>query len=64
MKEARMLQKNEVSPAVAEVFMRKIEDECDNQKTIDFLYNLALNDKFFPPGWLPPSDTWVSHGSH
>jgi hypothetical protein len=55
MKEARMLQKNEVSPDVAEVIRRTIETACDNQKTIDFLYTLALDDKFFPPVWFPPS---------
>lgn len=55
MKEARMLQKDEVSPDVAEVIRRKIEQACDSQKTIDFLHNLAQDDKFFPAVWFPPS---------
>ena len=56
MKEARRVQKNEVSPDVAEVIRRQIEEECDNKKTVDFLYNLALDDAFFPPVWFPPTD--------
>ncbi|HWB28598.1 MAG TPA: hypothetical protein VG738_24160 [Chitinophagaceae bacterium] len=56
LKEARMLQKNEVSPDIAEVIRQKITENCDNQKTIEFLYSLARNDKFFPPVWFPPSD--------
>lgn len=55
MKEARMVQKNEVSPDVAEAIKQKIEKECNNQKTIDFLYELAQNDEFFPAVWFPPS---------
>lgn len=53
MKEARMLQKNEVTPEDAELIRRKIERECKNQKTIDFLYDLAQDDKFFSPGLSP-----------
>lgn len=53
LKEARMLQKDDISLDSAELLRRKIEQECKNQKAIDFLYELAQDDKYFLPGWHP-----------
>jgi len=53
MKEARMLQKDEVPQEDAELIRQKIERECKNKKTIGFLYDLAQDDKFFSPGLSP-----------
>lgn len=53
-KEARKIQDNQFTGDMAERAKRQIEQECDKQKTIDYLYELSKDDKYFPDVWHPP----------